>query len=63
MKVCGITEKEQSNVFSVLSAILWLGNIDFKDGGDKSTPTDMDCKYPPSLTFLYLYEMTDESFL
>ncbi len=47
MKVIGITEQEQHNVFSVLASILWLGNVDFRDGGDKSSPIDTDCTYPP----------------
>ncbi|CAB46766.1 myosin type I [Schizosaccharomyces pombe] len=34
MKVIGITEPEQDEIFRMLSIILWLGNIQFQEGQD-----------------------------
>ncbi|KAL6066179.1 Myosin-1 [Balamuthia mandrillaris] len=42
MRVCGITEQEKRDLFKALAAILWLGNIDFHEQGDKSSPKDPD---------------------
>eukprot|EP00026_Physarum_polycephalum_P000803 Phypoly_transcript_00804.p1 GENE.Phypoly_transcript_00804~~Phypoly_transcript_00804.p1 ORF type:complete len:1167 (+),score=243.05 Phypoly_transcript_00804:427-3927(+) len=40
MNVIGITQKEQQNIFRLLSAILWIGNVDFKESGEKATVSD-----------------------
>lgn len=34
MKVIGISQQEQDNIFRILSAVLWLGNISFKEDKD-----------------------------
>jgi len=34
MKIIGMTEAEQDNVFRMLSAILWLGNITFRENDE-----------------------------
>ncbi|KYQ88475.1 myosin IC [Tieghemostelium lacteum] len=41
MNVIGITAQEQHNIFKLLAAILWIGNIEFKElPGDKSQVSD-----------------------
>eukprot|EP01111_Echinosteliopsis_oligospora_P014913 TRINITY_DN5735_c1_g3_i1.p1 TRINITY_DN5735_c1_g3~~TRINITY_DN5735_c1_g3_i1.p1 ORF type:complete len:1138 (+),score=396.14 TRINITY_DN5735_c1_g3_i1:202-3615(+) len=40
MNVIGISEKEQANIFRLLSAILWLGNVDFVEKGEEATVAD-----------------------
>jgi len=58
MKVIGITEQEQNQVFTVIGAILWLGNIDFKDASDKANVVDRD-----SLSFVASLMGIDPTFL
>eukprot|EP01102_Stenamoeba_stenopodia_P010428 TRINITY_DN313_c0_g3_i2.p1 TRINITY_DN313_c0_g3~~TRINITY_DN313_c0_g3_i2.p1 ORF type:complete len:1264 (+),score=385.55 TRINITY_DN313_c0_g3_i2:434-4225(+) len=40
MNVIGITAAEQKSIFRLLAAILWLGNIDFTESGDKASVSD-----------------------
>ncbi|EGG25063.1 myosin IC [Cavenderia fasciculata] len=41
MNVIGITAQEQHNIFKLIAAILWLGNIEFKEqAGDKAVVVD-----------------------
>eukprot|EP01130_Rhizamoeba_saxonica_P002404 TRINITY_DN12207_c0_g1_i1.p1 TRINITY_DN12207_c0_g1~~TRINITY_DN12207_c0_g1_i1.p1 ORF type:complete len:1112 (-),score=281.88 TRINITY_DN12207_c0_g1_i1:48-3341(-) len=41
MNIVGISEAEKDNILSLLSGILWLGNIDFNESGDKVSIKDM----------------------
>ena len=42
MDVIGITKNEQYEIFRLLAAILWMGNIEFREGGtDKAEVSDM----------------------
>lgn len=34
MNVIGLSQDEQTSIFRVLAAILWLGNVDFQEGDD-----------------------------
>lgn len=36
----GITAKEQQNIFRLLSAVLWIGNLDFNEVGEKASISD-----------------------
>lgn len=41
MNVVGLTAQEQSDIFRMLAAILWLGNVQFaEDDGSGSQITD-----------------------
>jgi len=42
MDVIGITKNEQYEIFRLLAAILWMGNIEFREvGTDKAEVSDM----------------------
>jgi myosin-1 len=50
LNVIGVSPQEQDSLFKVIAAILWLGNVDFHEQGDKSTIRDQDgmaCLRPP----------------
>lgn len=40
MEVIGLTSTEQDDIFRILAAILWLGNVDFVDGDDGAAISD-----------------------
>jgi len=42
LNVIGISAQEQDSLFKVLAAILWLGNVDFYEQGDKSIIRDQE---------------------
>jgi hypothetical protein len=55
LNVIGISPQEQDSLFKVLASVLWLGNVDFHEQGDKSTIRDTDgtsCLPPRPITFL-----------
>lgn len=41
MDIIGITKQEQTDVFRLVSAILWLGNVDFTEAGERASVADM----------------------
>eukprot|EP00003_Mantamonas_plastica_P033772 TRINITY_DN989_c1_g2_i5.p1 TRINITY_DN989_c1_g2~~TRINITY_DN989_c1_g2_i5.p1 ORF type:complete len:615 (-),score=246.54 TRINITY_DN989_c1_g2_i5:54-1898(-) len=41
MNIIGISDQDQYNVFKLLSAILWLGNVDFYEQNDQAQVADM----------------------
>jgi len=45
MNVIGMTGTEQNSIFRLLAAILWLGNIDFTETGDKASVADDSSTY------------------
>jgi myosin I len=40
MNVIGITKQEQHDIFRLVSSILWLGNVDFTEQGERATVAD-----------------------
>ena len=41
MTIIGLTADEQYDIFSLVSAILWIGNIDFTEAGERASVNDM----------------------
>ncbi|KAI1323431.1 P-loop containing nucleoside triphosphate hydrolase protein [Xylariaceae sp. FL0255] len=60
MKIIGLSQAEQDDVFRMLAAILWAGNIQFREGDDGyATVVDQS-----NVDFLaYLLEVTPETLL
>lgn len=40
MNVIGLSATEQNDIFRILAAVLWLGNVDFVDGQDGAAVAD-----------------------
>jgi myosin heavy subunit len=40
MNVIGIDASEQANIFRLLAAVMWLGNLTFKSQGEKAFVAD-----------------------
>lgn len=40
MTVIGLSKDEQYDIFRLVSAILWLGNVDFTEQGERATVAD-----------------------
>ena len=41
MTIIGLTADEQYDIFRLVSAILWIGNIDFTEAGERASVNDM----------------------
>lgn len=44
MDVVGLDHVKQQTIFQLLSAMLHLGNVEFKENGNVAFPTDEKCK-------------------
>eukprot|EP01100_Stratorugosa_tubuloviscum_P012323 TRINITY_DN580_c0_g2_i1.p1 TRINITY_DN580_c0_g2~~TRINITY_DN580_c0_g2_i1.p1 ORF type:complete len:1264 (+),score=732.79 TRINITY_DN580_c0_g2_i1:136-3927(+) len=40
MTVIGLTPQEQNSIFTLVAIVLWIGNIDFNEQGEKATVAD-----------------------
>ncbi len=58
LNVIGISPQEQDSLFKVVASILWLGNVDFHEQGDKSTIRDQDGTGPHSPFIAIVSETT-----
>lgn len=45
MKVMGIDEATQMDILKVVAAILHMGNITFREDGNKGVIQDLNCKF------------------
>ena len=41
MSIIGINKEEQYDIFRLVASILWLGNVDFTESGERATVSDM----------------------
>jgi myosin I len=37
MNIIGLTKEEQDDIFRMLAIVLWLGNVQFSEGGDNNS--------------------------
>jgi myosin heavy subunit len=55
MNVMSITAQEQAAIWSLLSGILWLGNIDFNEKGDVATVKNQQGTFSCLLSLLFTF--------